>query len=148
MNIESASENNLEEVISWVRDKEECRTWAGPDVSFPIERSKLSEQIAFTPDNSYICISDNSLVAFGQIFIMTKSYSHMARIITNPEYRGQGFGRAICSSLVEFASKLDSNGVSLNVYRNNVRALSLYQSLGFQEQSEKSDEAKVYMVKA
>ena len=148
MNIVPASETDLEEVISWVRNKEECRIWAGPAVSFPIEKSKLTEQIVFDPDNAYVFIGDDGLIAFGQIFKMAKGYSHMARIITNPEYRGRGFGRTICSRLVDFASELGSGGVSLNVYRNNAPALSLYTSLGFSEQCEKSDETNIYMVKA
>lgn len=147
INIVPASKANLEAVVSWIRNKDECRIWAGSAVSFPIEKSLLAGQIAFDSDNAYACVDHNGLLAFGQIFKIPNGYSHMARIITNPRYRGQGFGRSICRSLVGCASELDTSGVSLNVYRNNAPALSLYKSLGFQERCEKSDESNVYMVR-
>ena len=147
MNILPASISDLEEVIAWIGAEEECRIWAGPAVTFPIDKCCLLDQISFCPENSFSCKSGAGLLAFGQIMQKDDGCSHLARIITNPTYRGQGFGRRICKYLIDHASELGSGKISLNVYRINTHALRLYESLGFREQTEKSDDIQVYMLK-
>lgn len=88
-----------------------------------------------------------NLLAFGQIIKKVDGRSHLARIITNPAYRGQGLGRKICKYLVDYASEHGSGKVSLNVYRENAHALRLYESLGFREQAEVSDDTNIFMLK-
>lgn len=147
MKIVPASEKDIDLIITWVTSEEDCRIWAGPLVTFPLEKTLLISDISFKTDNSFVCKHGDELLAFGQIFKLDTGYSHMARIITHPEFRGRGFGRQICSALVSFASDLGGDGVSLKVYRNNFPALRLYKSLGFNELFEKSDESIAFMVK-
>jgi ribosomal protein S18 acetylase RimI-like enzyme len=147
MNIHPASLTDLENVMVWIKTKEECRTWAGPDISFPINRDCLIEEINFYSENSYVYKFDDNLLAFGQIIKKDNGYFHLARIITNSEFRGQGYGRKICSHLVSYASKLGGDVISLNVYSNNLTALRLYKSLGFKEQRDQSNEINTYMLK-
>lgn len=147
MKILPASTSDLENVISWISTEEECRLWAGPAVTFPISKDRLLDQISFCPENSFSCKSDMALLAFGQIMQKDDGRSHIARIITNPTYRGQGFGRKICKYLVDYASEFGGGKVSLNVYRENAHALGLYESLGFSEQTEKSDYTNIFMLK-
>jgi len=147
MNILPASISDIEEVISWIATEEECRIWAGPAVTFPINKGSLLNQISFCPENSFSCKSYMGLLAFGQIMQKDDGCSHLARIITNPTCRGQGLGRRICNYLVDYAFELGSGKVSLNVYRENAHALRLYESLGFREQTEKSDDGNIFMLK-
>ncbi len=147
LEITAATESDLDEVISWIGSEEDCRTWAGPLVSYPIERSQLIQDIGFAPDNARACRVGRELMAFGQVFPRGEHGSHLARIITNPEFRGQGFGRSMCESLIRHALALHGQGVSLNVYRANQRAYRLYLSLGFVEQPEHSDESVAFMYK-
>ena len=147
MNILPASINDLEEVISWIATEEECRIWAGPAVTFPISKGRLLDEISFCPENSFSCRSDMGLLAFGQVMQKDDGRSHLARIITNPACRSQGVGRRICHYLLDYAFELGGGKVSLNVYRGNSSALRLYESLGFKEQVEKSDDATVFMLK-
>jgi ribosomal protein S18 acetylase RimI-like enzyme len=147
MNIHPASLTDLETVIAWIKNRTECLTWAGPDVTFPINRDCLIEEINFYSENSYICKFDSNLLAFGQIIKKDNGYFHLARIISNPEFRGQGFGRIMCNHLVSFSSTLGGDGISLNVYSNNLTALRLYKSLGFREQRDQSNEINTYMLK-
>jgi ribosomal protein S18 acetylase RimI-like enzyme len=142
-----ASISDLEELIAWISTEEECRIWAGPVVTFPINKRRLLDQISFSPENSLSCKSDLGLLAFGQVIKKDDGRSHLARIITNPTYRGQGFGRIICGYLVDYAFELGSGKVSLNVYRGNVPARRMYESLGFTEQPEMSDEANIFMLR-
>jgi ribosomal protein S18 acetylase RimI-like enzyme len=147
MNILPASISDIEEVISWIATEEECRIWAGPAVTFPINAGSLLNQISFSPENSFSCTSHIGLLAFGQIIQKDDGRSHLARIITNPACRGQGFGRKICIYLVDYAFELGSGKVSLNVCRQNSHALRLYESLGFREKTEKSDDNNIFMLK-
>ena len=147
MNILPASIRDIEEVISWIATEEESRIWAGPAITFPISKARLLDEISFCPENSFSLRSDTGLLAFGQIMQKNDGRSHLARIISNPTYRGQGFGRKICNYLVDHASEHGSGEVSLNVYRKNTHALRLYESLGFREQTEKSDDTSIFMLK-
>jgi ribosomal protein S18 acetylase RimI-like enzyme len=142
-----ASISDLEELIAWISTEQECRIWAGPVVTFPINKRRLLDQISFDPENALSCKSDLGLLAFGQVIKKDDGRSHLARIITNPAYRGHGFGRIICSYLVDYAFELGNGKVSLNVYRDNVAALRMYESLGFREQPEMSDKANIFMLK-
>ncbi len=148
LEINVATESDLDEVISWIDSEEDCRTWAGPLVSYPIERARLIEAIEFTSDNARVCRAGQDLMAFGQIFHRGKHSSHLARIITNPHFRGQGIGRALCESLIHHAQTHYGGSVSLNVYRANEPAYQLYLSLGFVEQPEHSDESIAFLLRS
>jgi ribosomal protein S18 acetylase RimI-like enzyme len=53
-----------------------------------------------------------------------------------PEYRGQGYGRAILSETIQLLQdKEQSTAIALEVAIENKGALGLYQSCGFQEQN-------------
>ena len=147
MNIFPASINDVEEVISWIATEDECRLWAGPAVSYPIRIGHLLDEISFSPGNSFSCKSELGLLGFGQILRKDNGRSHLARIISNPTCRGQGYGHTICRYLTDYASQLGSDSVSLNVYRENTRALRLYESLGYREQAEKSDGTNIFMLR-
>ena len=146
MRILSATTSDLSEIIQWITSKDECRTWAGSLVTYPILIDQIVEEINFDPKTSCVCKSKGNILAFGQFF-HKEDYIHLARIITNPYYRGAGFGREICTQLIEMASQLGDNGFSLNVYRNNIPAKNLYISLGFCEQASRSTNETIFMVK-
>jgi ribosomal-protein-alanine N-acetyltransferase len=146
MNITPASNIDLSEITQWVISEKECQTWAGPLVNFPISIKKFIQEIEFSPKNSYVYKAGNEILAFGQIFDK-EDYAHLARIITNPQKRGNGLGRKMCVHLINKASQLNKNGVSLNVYRDNSFAKNLYISLGFSEQPEGSTNEALFMVK-
>jgi ribosomal protein S18 acetylase RimI-like enzyme len=56
---------------------------------------------------------------------------HLSRIVVNPEFRGKGIGRIFCLELINKASELKCNTISLNVDEANKVARSLYKKLGF-----------------
>lgn len=145
MNIQNATLEDLEEVIAWIGTEEDCSTWAGPAVTFPIQTARLLNEISFLPENAFCCRSDADLLAFGQILSMADGRCHLARIITNPDFRGLGYGRQLCQALVDYAARIGNGVVSLNVYRANTRAKWLYKRLGFIEYAEHSDDRVVHM---
>ncbi|TQV65843.1 GNAT family N-acetyltransferase [Exilibacterium tricleocarpae] len=146
MKIYHATEKNLEEVVSWIETKQDCRFWGGPSVSYPIRLEALIEEISFRTDNSYVYKVKEKIMAFGQVIKKTEGSNHLARIITSPDSRGKGYGFELCNALVSIA-KESGDMITLNVYRTNQAAVSLYEKLGFTEDKDKSTDENALMVK-
>lgn len=60
-----------------------------------------------------------------------------------PEYRGQGWGRKLLTSTLETAFRHNFERIELTVFASNTAAVSLYQSLGFQEEGRKRKARKL-----
>lgn len=60
-------------------------------------------------------------------------------IYLNSEYRGKGIGTKIIKDIID-----NNHKVSLWVYKNNIKAISLYQRLNFK--IDKEDEKRYYMI--
>jgi uncharacterized protein len=141
-----AAMTDLNTVGSWLNNAAECRLWAGPRISFPLQTAQLAAEMMFCPDNAYCLQWNGELAGFGQLIKINEDCYHLARIITNPLYRGQGVARELCSQLITLAWQRGGSQLSLNVYRNNTGALALYQRLGFVAQTDQSDSDLVYML--
>jgi ribosomal protein S18 acetylase RimI-like enzyme len=122
------------------------RVWGGPSISYPIELKVLIEEIGFKENNSYIYRVNEKIVGFGQVVDKDKNVRHLARIITNPESRRSGYGYELCNYLISIASERGGM-ITLNVYRNNRAAVTLYNRLGFTENKEKSNNEVIFMSK-
>lgn len=131
MELRSSTESDLEAVIAWIGNANDCLTWAGPDVIFPIIPNALKNQIGYTADNSFCLLDETSRVAFGQLIQKGENHYHLARIIVAPADRGQGYGRKICEYLIKMAHDHGSRLLTLNVYRDNQKAVRLYRHIGF-----------------
>ncbi len=70
-------------------------------------------------------------VAFGQLVPKSGNRFHLARLIAAPEGRGSGLGRLITVHLLDVALARKPAAVSLNVFSENLPAITLYKSLGF-----------------
>lgn len=55
------------------------------------------------------------------------------------DYQGAGLGRAMMEALIAEARRTHREGINLTVYKNNARAIALYQSLGFRIVGETAD---------
>jgi ribosomal protein S18 acetylase RimI-like enzyme len=142
-----SSPQDIEYLVSWIADKTACRMWAGPLVHFPLKLTKLLEEIGYTPDNSFCLRHNGSIKAFGQLLPKQANSLHMARIIVAPESRGLGFGRKICTDLIQIARERKAGSLSLNVYRDNTIGVCLYRRLGFAEIQAKSTAEYLHMHK-
>jgi len=133
VHLRPATRNDLPVIISWIPDAAGCRRWAGPAVTFPIAVASLTQEITFSPHNSYCLEEKAELIGFGQLIPKSDQRVHAARIIVAPQIRGRGYGRKLCQFLMAQASELKYPRISLNVYRDNSTAIKLYRSLGFRE---------------
>jgi ribosomal-protein-alanine N-acetyltransferase len=141
-----ATKKNLEEVASWIDTRQDCRIWGGPSVSYPIELEALIEEIGFRDNNSFVYKVKERVLAFGQVIKKDDDLNHLARIITSPKCRENGYGFELCNALISIATD-SGDMITLNVYRTNQAAVALYESLGFTEDKDKSTSENIFMVK-
>ena len=147
MRIRKAEINDFNTIMSWIKDENECRNWAGPKVRYPLNIVDLLKDLQYSKTNSYCLINDNNILAFGQLLPKEEGLIHMARIIVAPSYRGFGHGKTLCKNLIQTAEQLGCQKVSLFASRSNIISTTLYKNLGFKEISEKSSDDRCYMVK-
>ncbi len=57
---------------------------------------------------------------------------HITNVAVHPDYRSRGVGRRLLDAITELAVRKGARRLTLEVRKSNLRAQSLYQSLGFQ----------------
>lgn len=147
MRFRYAAQIDLSIILFWIRDKNACRYWAGPQVRFPASVISLAVDISLESGNSLVLEEHETLFAFGQILDQGAGFYHLARIIVAPEERGKGYGRLLFENLMQIAHRIECLAITLKVYRCNSRAHLLYQRLGFSEVPEISNEEICHMEK-
>ena len=82
-----------------------------------------------------VAVYDNLIVGFGDITacLNKEKMKHKCDLNVSvlKDYWHMGIGKALVSSLVEFAGKAGYEQVNLNVASDNLRAIGLYEHLGF-----------------
>jgi ribosomal protein S18 acetylase RimI-like enzyme len=150
LSLRPASATDYEEIAAWISDAGACLRWAGPKVPYPFLPAELPVLLAVPGGGSY-CLADDaggSPVGFGQYWPRPDGTVHLLRIIIRPESRGQGLGRELCGQLLSRAVKsAPAQAVTLNVYRDNLVAVALYERLGFAIVPEKSKGDALFMLK-
>lgn len=71
-------------------------------------------------------------VAIG-LGILDRSYMGIYAIHVHPHYRGRGYARSICATLLNTGKEMGLDGAYLQVVYGNTPAKNLYTSLGFQD---------------
>jgi ribosomal-protein-alanine N-acetyltransferase len=128
---------------SWIPDAAACARWAGPDLPFPFDPADLPELLAL-PTVVGLTMShgpQGQAIGFGQYRVRQPGAVHLCRIVLSPEQRGQGSGRKLIEMLLaEAIAATGASVVTLRVRRDNLVAQAIYQSLGFVEAPELSDD--------
>jgi len=147
-----AANEDLNTVISWIKDKEACKRWAGPPVRFPLTLQSLKKDIEFSKENTFVMVNDvGELLGMGQLLEKESDRIHMARVIVSPLQRAKGLGELLCRLLIDEGIKRYAKiYFSLNVYSDNTTAVKLYQKLDFKPQpaptGSPADKDVIYMV--
>ncbi len=127
--------DDLAVIASWIRSQAECRQWSGLSLSYPIDVEALPGILRFDVHDCWTrtaaAASGGPVVAFGQLMTRSDGRRHLARLISSPDHRGEGFGRGITTFLFERALEQGAKVISLNVLAVNTPAVNLYRSLGF-----------------
>jgi ribosomal protein S18 acetylase RimI-like enzyme len=99
-----------------------------------IRRENLIREISLTLEqprfHAYVLRVDGEPVATGERYTFDGA-SYISSIGTRPAWRGRGFGGLITLALARDSVASGANLVYLGVYADNMRAIRLYQRLGF-----------------
>jgi ribosomal protein S18 acetylase RimI-like enzyme len=131
VSVRDATLGDLEAVATWVGTADECRLWAGPSVSFPLEPGALALEIGFADAQNLALADEAGTAGFGQLVWRSGARAHLARVVVRPDARGRGLGRVLVRALLERAASRCARQATLNVYADNVAARQLYEAAGF-----------------
>lgn len=92
---------------------------------------------SYQPDLSLLMYYDGIACGYGQIVSNSSSYYLVNFGITGP-FQGQGLSHILLDRLLDLAGDLGISFVKLEVFENNVKATSLYESHGFKTMYNKS----------
>lgn len=119
-------------IIDWFPDKESVVRWGSPYTRYPLREETFLEDIYWGRISSRVALAgDGRLLGFGQYYPKL-GRCHLARLVINPDFRGQGLGEEFVEALMIFgARELKTNDFSLFVMTANKPAYNCYRSLGF-----------------
>lgn len=83
--------------------------------------------------NKTLCASiveNGTIIACG-LCVVEREYAGLYDIVVDVNYRGKGFGYAICRALLNNAAKIGATTAYLQVIADNTPAVALYNRLGF-----------------
>ena len=132
MKTEAAQIKHAREIMTWFPDKESVIRWGSPYTRYPLREETFYEDIYWDRISSRIALGeDGRLLGFGQ-FYPKLGRCHLARLVINPVFRGQGLGEEFVATLMKHGSeRLDTEEFSLYVMSANKPAYNCYRNLGF-----------------
>lgn len=115
-----------------VRDTElAARTTPAPERGEP---SRRAFPLSLLPSKPHTASSPDTaaIVGFAGLWLMVDE-SHVTTIAVHPDYRGQGIGELMLSSLVGISYEIGARMVTLEVRVSNAVAQNLYRKYGFKD---------------
>ena len=96
--------------------------WSEKDFVYEMTENKVAR---------YLVIEEaGEIIAFAGAHIILDQ-AHVTNIAVRQDCRGRGLGRMITYALMQYASSLGAEYLTLEVRQSNVKAQNLYKSLGF-----------------
>jgi len=131
-----ASIAHVEELMSWLPDREAVANWGGSRFRYPFSRESFLEDVHWNRMPTFVLLDTvGTMIGFGQVY-EKEGRGHLARLIVSPGHRGKGHGTALVEQLSEKARELFScSELSLYVVRDNEVATRCYAKAGFEEAS-------------
>ena len=85
-----------------------------------------------------VCSKDGHVCAYGGMIVAVDE-GQITNIATHPDYRRQGYGRAVVEALIKYAKFNGLDSISLEVRESNKAAIELYSKLGFKVEGKRKD---------
>lgn len=113
-------------------------TLAIPSLPITVTRQRLEN---YGPDvHSFVALLDGQIVGQAGLHVNSGKLRHTASLgmMVHDQFQGQGIGRKLLSALLDIADNyLALVRVELEVYADNVRAIALYERMGFVHEGRK-----------
>lgn len=129
-------DEDLNAVITWVRDADELELFAGPALTWPLTVSQLRRTIATPGLLAYTLIdSDAGDEPLGHVELATVPTTgtepRLARVLLAPAVRGRGWAARLVALALEEARAQGLRSLALTVIATNEAAIRTYMKLGF-----------------
>ena len=98
---------------------------------FPWTNGNFKDSI----NSGHICLVleiDNALVGYA-ILMMVLDEAHLLNISVSPSWKGKGWGRHLLNQMMQIGREKGGLNMFLEVRPSNVSALTLYETIGFNE---------------
>jgi N-acetylglutamate synthase len=86
------------------------------------------------PRHCFVSLTSKGRVAACGLGVLQSGYIGLFDIVTDPEFRRNGYGHQVVSSILAWGKENQAKIAYLQVMLNNPPALQLYAKLGFREQ--------------
>jgi ribosomal protein S18 acetylase RimI-like enzyme len=133
MKLVEADIGHVRSLMTWFPDAPSVAIWGGPNFRFPFDEESFLKDMRWDDLASRALVDDaGELAAFGQYYDRI-GRCHLGRLAVRPDRRGGGIGETLVRLMcAEGCRALNVTECSLFVYETNVRAVRLYERLGFQ----------------
>ena len=137
--LEPFTENDFENLISWITSERELVQFAGPIFSYPLTKNQLNDYLTkegLIP-KKIVDIESGEVIGHCELNFLNE-FPRLARIlIGNKKYRGKGLGKQLVTLMIDEIQNIKStNKIELRVFEWNKNALKLYENEGFKIQPE------------
>jgi UDP-4-amino-4,6-dideoxy-N-acetyl-beta-L-altrosamine N-acetyltransferase len=130
-------EHDLSTTLDW-RNREDMRHWFHTSAILSWEQHRQWFEAYRSADSDFVFVACVHGKPVGQASLYGIDWSarraQFGRLVVCPERQFKGFGSRICRLTVQVAWRdLDLESLYLSVKENNVRAIAVYDAMGFQE---------------
>jgi ribosomal-protein-alanine N-acetyltransferase len=99
--------------------------------SHPWTRGNFSDSLN-SGHSGWVCERDGEIVGYGMLMLVLDE-AHLLNISVAKAFQGHGLGRALLAHFIEVARRHGGQMMFLEVRSSNIPAISLYESVGFNE---------------
>ena len=122
-------------LISWLPTEQDFFLFSGTGETWPVPTTALAERATQKDIHAWTAVlttEPTTLVGHIEIVRTTPDAGRFARVLIEPNSRGQGMVRHLIGSGLAAARNLSMRRVDLNVVVGNEPALRSYSNMGFQ----------------
>jgi ribosomal protein S18 acetylase RimI-like enzyme len=118
-------------VSGWARTREEVIMWCGRPTA-PVLAEQINAWVHEDGVHPFGLYRNGRLVAYGELWVDDdEAEVELARLIVDPDERGQGLGRRLVMALADLARSRHPR-IFLRVHPDNIAARRCYAAAGFE----------------
>ncbi|MFJ4467202.1 GNAT family N-acetyltransferase [Streptomyces sp. NPDC089424] len=132
MELRPAAPADAAPVAAWPTSSAEAVMWCGRS-EFPVAEQTISGWWQDDDVQAHVLVDGEKLLAYGELwFDAEENEVELARLVVDPDIRGQGLGRELVRRLLARAVEAGFDDVFMRVHPGNDRALRCYLGAGFE----------------
>jgi len=126
------SEENNQQLIDWIDNKELNILWSGHSFQFPLTDIQLKQHYTNACVSPFLFMIDNKPSGYVELYKISEIEYRICRVFIAPNYRGNHYAMKMISLLLNHAKQnFNFKFITLAVYSQNTAAIKCYKKLGF-----------------